>query len=361
VDELTRLARPAVLAMRPYSSARTEGRQTDISVYLDANENPYPPYPGTREVAGLNRYPEGQPSGLLDRCAEHYGAEPDQVLLSRGADEAIDLLVRGFCREGRDSIVVTPPSFAMYYHSAQVQGVEIVEAPLTPGDFQLDVEAVVAAGPTGPAPKLVFLCSPNNPTANLLRRDDVTAVAARLLGRALVAVDELYLEYSGAESLATALADHPNLVVLRSLSKEYSLAGERLGITIAHPAVIDILGRMLPPYPLAQTSIRAATAVLSPEGVRYARDKIRIIVEQRERLWKAFDRSPAVLRALPSDANFLLVQVAEPARLVATMEAAGIKVRDRSSLPGVEGSVRIAVGTPDENDKMLDVLARFAA
>jgi histidinol-phosphate aminotransferase len=181
-----------------------------------------------------------------------------------------------------------------------------------------------------------------------------------LFGKALIVVDELYLEYSGSESLATAIPEHPNIVVLRSMSKEYSLAGERVGITIAHPAVISILGRMLAPYPLAQTAVRAVTAVLSPRGMRYAKAKIRTILEERERLEKTFNESPGVLRVFPSDANFLLVQVAEPERLVAMMEDAGIKIRDRSSLRGAEGSVRIAVGTPNENDEMLKVFARYA-
>jgi histidinol-phosphate aminotransferase len=361
MDEITRLARPAILAMTPYSSARTEGRQTGVRIHLDANENPYPPYPGTDDLIGLNRYPEGQPSRLLDLFAGHFGVARERLLLTRGADEAIDLLVRGFCAEGRDAVIVSPPTFPMYAHSAQVQGVEMLEVPLTPGDFQLDVTGITDAQAAHPNAKLVFVCSPNNPTGNLLARDDILRVAGELLGTALVVVDELYLEYSGAESLASAIPAHPNIVVLRSMSKEYSLAGERVGITIAHPAVISLMGRMLPPYPLAQTAVRAVTSVMSPEGMRYATARIRSILEERERLEKVFNESAAVLRVFPSDANFLLVQVAEPKRLIALMEDAGIKIRDRSTLPGTEGSVRISVGTPRENDEMLAVFARYAA
>jgi histidinol-phosphate aminotransferase len=360
MDEITRLARPAVLAMTPYSSARTEGRQTGMRIFLDANENPYPPYPGTDDLIGFNRYPEGQPSDLLDCFAEHFAVPRAQLLFSRGADEAIDLLVRGFCAEGRDAVIVLPPTFAMYAHSAQVQGVAMLEVPLTPGEFQLDVDGVISAQAANPPAKLVFVCSPNNPTANLLERADVVRLAGELFGKALVVVDELYLDYSGAESLATAIPAHPNIVVLRSMSKEYSLAGERFGITIAHPEVISIMGRMLPPYPLAQSTIRAVTAVMSTEGMRYAKARIQAVLEERDRLAKVLNESPAVRRVFPSDANWLLVQIAEPKRLIAMMEDAGIKIRDRSSLTGAEGSVRISVGTPQENDEMLAVFARYA-
>ncbi|HSK98648.1 MAG TPA: histidinol-phosphate transaminase [Euzebyales bacterium] len=360
MDEITRLARPAILAMTPYSSARTEGRQTAIRIYLDANENPYPPFPGTADELGLNRYPMGQPPHLLEIFSDHFGVDREWLLFARGADEAIDLLVRGFCAEGTDALIVTPPTFAMYAHSAQVQGVDMLEVPLTPGDFQLDVDGIVATQATNPQAKLVFLCSPGNPTAKLLARHDVLHVARALFGAALVVVDELYLDYSGAESLATALDEHPNLVVLRSMSKEYGLAGERFGITIAHPAVISILGRMLPPYPLTQSAIRAVTAVMSPDGMAYAKARISTIVDERERLAKAFRAAPAVRRVFPSDANFLLVQVAQPRRLIAMMEDAGIKIRDRSTLRGAEGSVRISVGTPQENDALLEVFERYA-
>jgi histidinol-phosphate aminotransferase len=360
MDEITRLARPAILAMTPYSSARTEGRQTEIRIYLDANENPYPPYPATHDQAGLNRYPVGQPPHLLDAFSDHFDVARERLLFTRGADEAIDLLVRGFCAEGTDAVILTPPTFAMYSHAAQVQGVDMLEVPLTPGDFQLHVDGIVDTQAANPHAKLVFLCSPNNPTANLLARRDVLRLARELFGAALVVVDELYLDYSGAESLATALGGHPNLVVLRSMSKEYSLAGERFGITIAHPSVISILGRMLPPYPLTQTAIRAVTAVMSPDGMAYAKARISTIVDERERLAKSLRAVPAVRRVFPSDANFLLIQVAQPRRLIAMMEDAGIKIRDRSTLPGAEGSVRIGIGTPQENDAMLAVFERYA-
>jgi histidinol-phosphate aminotransferase len=361
MDEIARLVRPAIAAMTPYSSARTTGKQTDVRIYLDANENPYPPYPGTPDMVGLNRYPEGQPSHLLDIFAEHLAVARESLLFTRGADEAIDLLVRGFCAEGSDAVILTPPTFAMYSHSAHVQGVEMIEVPLTPGDFQLDVDGVIQVQRDAPGAKLLFVCSPNNPTANLARREDVIALATALFGKALVVVDELYLDYAGVPSIADEIPVHPNIVALRSMSKEYSLAGERFGITVAHPDVISVLGRMLPPYPLSQTAIRAVSAVMTPQGLEYARDRIARILQERDRVAEALRESATVLHVFPSDANFLLVRVTDPKGLVAMMEEAGIKIRDRSSLAGAEGSVRIAIGTQAENDEMLAVVEAFAA
>jgi histidinol-phosphate aminotransferase len=361
MDEIMRLVRPAIARMTPYSSARTEGRQIAMRVRLDANESPYPPYPGGREQLELNRYPEGQPEDLLDTFANFYGVPPDWLLFTRGADEAIDLLVRGFCAEGHDAILQTPPTFAMYLHSAQVQGVDVVDVPLTPHDFQLDVGAVLTAHAANPHTKILFFCSPNNPTANLLDREDILRIANTVFGTAIVVVDELYLDYSGADSLADAVLNQPNLVVLRSMSKEYSLAGERFGITIAQPSVISVMGRMLAPYPLSQTAIRAVTQVMTTEGLIHAKANIAAILEERSRVSQALAMCPVVSKVFPSDANFLLVQVDDARALVHAMEGDGIKIRDRSALPGIENSVRISIGTTEENNAMLSALEHYAA
>jgi histidinol-phosphate aminotransferase len=360
MDEIMRLVRPAIAQMTPYSSARTEGRQIAMRVRLDANESPYPPYPGGVGQLELNRYPEGQPEELLATFANFYGVPRDWLLFTRGADEAIDLLVRGFCAEGHDAILQTPPTFAMYLHSAQVQGVDVVDVPLTAGDFQLDVSAVLAAHAANPHIKLLFFCSPNNPTANLLDRDDILRIADALLGKAIIVVDELYLDYSGADSLADAIGRQPNIVVLRSMSKEYSLAGERFGITIAQPSVISVMGRMLAPYPLAQTAIRAVTQVMTTEGLIHAKANIVAILEERSRVSLSLTTCRAVIKVFPSDANFLLVQVDDARALVQTMEECGIKIRDRSAMLGIENSVRISIGTPEENNAMLSALEQYA-
>jgi histidinol-phosphate aminotransferase len=360
MDEIIRLVRPAIAQMTPYSSARTEGRQIAMRVRLDANESPYPPYPGGAGQLELNRYPEGQPEDLLATFANFYGVPRDWLLFTRGAEEAIDLLVRGFCAEGHDAILQTPPTFAMYLHSAQVQGVDVVDVPLTAGDFQLDVNAVLAAHADNPHIKLLFFCSPNNPTGNLLDRDDILRIADALFGKVIVVVDELYLDYSGADSLAVAILHQPNIVALRSMSKEYSLAGERFGITIGQPSVISVMGRMLAPYPLAQTAIRAVTQVMTTEGLIHAKANIAAILEERSRVSLALTACRAVTKVFPSDANFLLVQVDDARALVQTMEGDGIKIRDRSAMLGIENSVRISIGTPEENNAMLSALEQYA-
>jgi histidinol-phosphate aminotransferase len=356
MEEISRLARPDVYAMKPYSSARTEGSQ-HARIYLDANENPYPPYPATAHEVGYNRYPRPQPPELIGRFAQLYGVTEDRLFLSRGADEAIDLLVRAFCAAGQDGILITPPSFVMYETAAQIQGAAVHRVPLLgveSGDVRLDVEGMLAAQGQNPGVKLVFVCSPNNPLGMLADRADVLRLADELFGRALVVVDELYVDYSGRPSLGRDVAGHPNLVALRSVSKEYSLAGERCGITVADPEVVRILTRVMAPYSLSVSSVRAVANAVSEEGIAHGRRNIAAIVAERERVRAELSSSPLVVGVHPSDANFLLVRVRDAGLLVKTLEEAGIKIRDRSGV--IEGGVRISIGTPAENDELLRVL-----
>ncbi|MGC5052388.1 histidinol-phosphate transaminase [Micromonospora sp. DT48] len=353
MDDIVSLVRPEIYAMRPYSSARVEADQA-VRIHLDANENPYPPYPGGSEQEGLNRYPEPQPPSLLRRFSEIYGLPVEQLFLSRGADEAIDLLVRAFCAAGRDAILITPPTFVMYETAAHIQGASVRQVPLLAGSYQLDTDAMLAACDADPGIKIVFVCSPNNPTANLMEHASVLRLAERLRGRAMVVVDELYLDYSGRPSLAGAIAEQPNLVVVRSLSKEYSLAGERCGITLAHPEVVGVLRRIMPPYPLTVTAIRAIGAAISPDGIAYGRRNIDRIVAERDRVREALAQLPTIVEVLPSDANFLLVRTEDPRRLCAALAAQGIRLRDRSGV--IDGAVRLSIGTPEENDELLRAL-----
>lgn len=343
--------------MKPYSSARTEGKQ-DASVFLDANENPYPPYPATAECVGLNRYPEPQPTILIDRFSELYGVSRDSLFVSRGADEGIDLLVRAFCEAKKDAILITPPTFVMYETAAEVQGAAVYRVPLLRGKrFELDVERMLATHAVHPTIKLVFVCSPNNPTGNLMRRVDVLRLADSLFGKALIVIDQLYVDYSGEPSYVQEIQKHPNIVVVRSVSKEYSLAGERCGITIAHPEVIAILRRIMAPYSMTITSIRSIAKGISPEGIEYGQANIKKLLSERTRIEAALSASSAITNIFPSDSNFLLVQTKNAALLTAMMEERGIKIRNRSAM--VESSVRISVGTPAENDQLLKVFAEY--
>lgn len=353
LDEIARLCRPDIYAMKPYSSARTEGSQ-DASIFLDANENPYPPFPATEDTHGFNRYPEPQPQHLIARFAELYQVDQEEIFLSRGADEAIDLLLRAFCEAKVDGILVTPPTFVMYETAAEIQGAFVTRVPLTE-DFQLDVEEMLVA--ITPETKLVFVCSPNNPTSNSMRRNDIIRLADALFGRALVVVDHLYVDYSDERPLSDDIPAHPNIVVLRSVSKEYSLAGERVGITVAHPEVIRILNRIMAPYPLPVSAIRSVSEAISTEGIEYGRENIRRILADRARVEMELWEMESVDRIFPSDANFLLIQTTDPKLLTQMMEAEGIKVRDRSS--EVPNAVRISIGTSDENARMLEVFAFY--
>jgi histidinol-phosphate aminotransferase len=348
------LVRPEILALTPYSSARSEAKGLAgprPKVWLDANENPETP-----SVGGPlhNRYPQPQPAALVARLARLYRVAPANVLVTRGSDEGIDLLLRAFCRAGRDAILITPPTYGMYKVAAAIQHARVVTVPLdAQKDFALDPGAVLRA--VTPATKIVFLCSPNNPTGALLEREAVLHIAQKLLGRAVVAVDEAYLEFSGARSLATELGRLPNLVVLRTLSKAFGLAGVRCGATIADPALIGVLQKIIAPYPIPGPVLEAALAALSPAGLAAARQSVKELVAARRKLSRALAKIPSVRCVWPSDANFLLVGVEDAARLMALARARGIVLRDRSR--DVPNTVRITLGTVDENALVLELFA----
>ena len=374
IDQVLSLVRPDILALSAYSSARKESKGGRI--WLDANENPVTPAASLPSIAlekegrmNLNRYPEPQPADLVAQLATLYGVAPAQVLVTRGSDEGIDLLLRTFCRAGQDAILITPPTYGMYLVAAGIQGARLVTAPLLrEKNFALDAAAVLSAvlaapKPPGeggtPAVKLVFLCSPNNPTGGLLDRTAVLSLVRALTGRAVVVVDEAYVDFSGAPSLVTEIAANPNLVVLRTLSKAYGLAGARVGTTIADPAVIAVLQKVIAPYPVPTPVLLAALAALSPAGLVAARESVSSLGAERTRLATALAKLPWVKQVWPSDANFLLVEVTEAARTMAAGRAAGVIWRDRSK--DVPNCIRITLGTAEENNATLEVLAGLPA
>jgi histidinol-phosphate aminotransferase len=352
VDQVLALVRPEILALAPYSSARKEAKGG--RVWLDANENPETP---AAHQPLLNRYPDPQPADLVARLAALYGVTPARCLVTRGSDEGIDLLLRTFCRAGRDAILITPPTYGMYVVAADIQGAKTLRVPLVrESNFALDARAVLAA--VTPAVKLVFLCSPNNPTGGLLERGAVLEVVRALAGRAVVVVDEAYVDFSGQPSLAAEIPANPNLVVLRTLSKAYGLAGARVGTTIADPAVIAVLQKVIAPYPVPAPVLQAALAALTPAGLAAAADSVRQIVAERQRLLAALPGLAVVKRVWPSDANYVLVEVADSSRAMAAGRAAGIVWRDRSK--DVPNTIRITVGTAGENCQTLEVLSRLS-
>lgn len=350
VDSVLKLVRPDILALTAYSSARKESKGG--RVWLDANENPQTP---SAAKPLLNRYPEPQPADLVTQLATLYGVTPAQVLVTRGSDEGIDLLLRTFCRAGQDAILITPPTYGMYVVAAGIQGARTVTVPLIrEKNFALDAAAVLQA--VTPAVKLVFLCSPNNPTGGLLDRAAVMSLVKSLAARAVVVVDEAYVDFSGQPSLAAEIPANPNLVVLRTLSKAYGLAGARVGTTIADPALIAVLQKVIAPYPVPTPVLQAALAALTTAGLAAAKSSVATLVAERARLAAALPKLPAVKRVWPSDANYLLVEVADSAKTMAAGRAAGVVWRDRSK--DVPNHIRITVGTAEENNATLEALSQ---
>ena len=343
------LARPEIVALQAYSHASWD----PAFDRLHANELPWRAETDST-AAGLNRYPEPHPRVLADRLAELYGVESAQLLPGRGSDESIDLLLRGFCRAGLDNVVICPPTFGMYAVAAKIQGAAVREAPLrVDAGFALDPDAVLAA--CDDRTRIVFVCSPNNPTGNAMDAHAVERILTALAGRSLVAVDEAYIEFSGDASLTTRLAQHPHLVVLRTLSKAYGLAGARVGSLIASREIVALLGKVIPPYSIPQLTIEAVLETLRPAQLAIQRERVAQVRSERERLRAAIGSAPGVRRVWPSVANFLLVDFDEPERVLAAARDARLLIRDMRSVS--PRSLRISVGTPEQNDRLIRSLS----
>jgi histidinol-phosphate aminotransferase len=348
---LTELARPEIRALRPYEHAIWEPGL----VRLHANELPWRPE-GDVSQAGLNRYPEPHPMALGAALAALYGVAPSMLLAARGSDEAIDLLIRSYCRAGQDAILVCPPTFGMYGVAARVQGAAVIEVPLQrAAGYACDFAAVQAQCAANV--KLVFLCSPNNPTGNRFERASVVALARALQGRALLVVDEAYVEFADAPSLATELAALPGLVVLRTLSKAYGLAGARCGVLLAHADVVALLRKVIQPYALTQLTIEAAFRILAPAPLEAARARVVGIRAERARVAAAVRDARGVQRVWPSEANFLLVEFDDALAAQRRAHDAGVLVRELRAYPGLQQALRVSIGAAADNERLLASLA----
>jgi histidinol-phosphate aminotransferase len=347
---VTAIARADIRGLQAYQHAVWEPGL----VRLHANELPWRA-PADTSAAGLNRYPEPHPRELAARLAQLYEVSADAVLPCRGSDEAIDLLTRTYAQAGRDAVLLAPPTFGMYSAAARVQGAAVLEVPLRrERGYAPDLPALLAA--MTPQVKLVFLCSPNNPTGNRIDRDTVLELATALTGRALLVVDEAYIEFAAAPSLAADLAGHPGLAVLRTLSKAYALAGARCGALLAHPDVIALLRRVIQPYAVTQLSIEAVFRTLAPEHLEVARARVALVISERQRLAAALSAHRSVRRVWPSAANFLLAEFADAAGVLARTRAAGLLLRDLRHAPTLGQALRISVGAAEENDRLLECL-----
>lgn len=332
------LIRPHLKDVQAYSSARDEF-SGEAHIWLDANENPF--------ESGLNRYPDPHQRALKRRIGELKGMRPERIFLGNGSDEAIDLLIRAFVEPGKEEVVICPPGYGMYTVSANIHGAEIREAPLD-NDFQPDVERIREVATT--ESKLLFLCSPNNPTGNVIEWGRLEEILSFFPG--LVILDEAYIDFSPGSSFLFQTEDFPNLVVLQTMSKAWGLAGIRLGMAFAQEEVISVLDRIKPPYNLNVLSQeRAIQALEEPEKVQREIDRI---VKERERLAGELKELKVVRKVFSSSANFLLVEMEKPREVYQHLLKKGIVVRDRTKQ--VWDCLRITVGTEEENDELIGAL-----
>ncbi len=347
---ISQRARPEILAMGGYVSARSIEKSTTGTIFLDANECAFEPFVGAHN---LSRYPEQQPVALQDAICRWLDVSSRHITITRGADEAIDCLVRAFCVPGRDNIVICPPTFAMYAQSATLQNAEVREARLD-NKFDLDVKLIKQT--TDKNTKIIFVCSPNNPTANLMTRARILQLCADYADTALIVVDETYVEFADSESVIPCLDAHANLVVLRTLSKSHAAAGLRCGVAVARSDVTGLLQKVLAPYPLAQPVVDAALTILSAPSQAVLAAKRRDIVARREEVAAALAACPDIVELLPSDANYLLVRVKDAADLCNKCRKSGIILRNQSHQPGLENSVRVSIGSHEDMQAFIAVV-----
>lgn len=345
--DLQQLIRPNIRDLVPYSSARDEFKGK-ASVFLDANENSF----GSPLETSYHRYPDPLQRKLKEKISRIKGVPPQNIFLGNGSDEAIDLLYRAFCIPGKDNVLLVPPTYGMYEVSARINDVAVRQVPLL-SNYQLDLEAMPAA--IDENTKLLFLCSPNNPTGNSIEREDIELVLNNFSG--IVVVDEAYINFARQKTMISELTEYPNLVVLQTFSKAWGLAGLRLGMAFASEDIIAVLNRIKPPYNVSEATQQLALQAL--DNTERVNDWIRRTVSERERMRKILAQFPFVKKVFSSDANFFLAQVEDARQLYEYLVSAGIVVRDRSRVLLCEGCLRITVGTEEENEKLAQALAAY--
>ena len=347
------LARPEIRALKPYAAAV----QVEDTIRLNANEMPWT-MNDDHFRRPLNRYPEIRPTALNALLAQHYGCQPKNLIVTRGTSEGIDLLMRVFCRAGQDSIATTTPTFSMYRHYAAVQGARIIECATDRDDgFAVDVDALLGA--CDDTTRLIFVCSPNNPTGTVIPRDDLVVLLESRRNKSAVVIDEAYIEFAEQASMIEILDRFENLVVLRTLSKARAVAGARCGCVIAAAPVIQLLDNVQAPYALATPVVECVENILQADCINEADGWTRGVVAERERLMAAIREFPFVRRVWPSSANFFLVQVRDVSALLE--QSAGDRILLRSFGGDLADCVRITVGSAAENDLLLQSLQKLRA
>lgn len=344
---INNLVRENIKNLTPYSSARDEFKG-EASVYLDANENSL----GSPLMKWYHRYPDPLQWKVKERLSEIKSVPPQNMFLGNGSDECIDLLYRSFCNPGKDNIIICPPTYGMYEVSANINDVEIRKAPLL-DDFQLNLAHIEQLADAHT--KIIWICSPNNPSGNSLHREDIETVLNNFNG--LVVVDEAYINFSRQRSFVKELPDYPNLVVMQTLSKAWGLAGLRLGMMFASEEIIGVINKVKPPYNIgAHTQEIVLQALQNTDQVN---DMIMMLVDMRFALEEVFNQMPIVEKVYPSDANFLLVKMKDARKIYEYLLQKGIVLRDRSKVMLCEDCLRITVGTEQENTALVDALGSY--
>jgi histidinol-phosphate aminotransferase len=341
------LVRNNIRNLKPYSSARDEFKGA-ASIFLDANENSL----GSPLIKWYNRYPDPMQWKIKEKLSVIKQVPTDQIFLGNGSDEPIDLLFRCFCEPGVDEVIVFPPTYGMYEVSANINNIHLSKVPLTK-EFQLDLEALESA--IKPNTKIIWICSPNNPTGNSIDRQDIEMVLNNFDG--LVVVDEAYINFSRQKSLVSDLADYPNLVVLQTLSKAWGLAGLRVGMAFASAEIIGYLNKVKPPYNISEPVQELAFKALDEIG--QVNDMILQLVASRKEMERDLVEAKTVVKVFPSDANFLLVEFTDARRMYDYLVEKGIVVRDRSNVLLCDNCLRITVGTHAENLKLMEAINSF--
>ena len=341
--DINNLVRENVKSMKPYSSARDEFEDFDTAdmIFLDANENPF--------QNGVNRYPDPQQSSVKVVLSKLKNVKPNQILLGNGSDEVLDLIFRAFCEPKVDNIISLPPTYGMYGVLANINAVENKEVLLS-NNFQPQVEKILETVDVNT--KIIFLCSPNNPTGNSFSNESVVKLLENFKG--LVVIDEAYIDFSEKESWLSKIAEYPNLVITQTLSKAYGLAGIRLGICYGSAAVISVLNKIKPPYNVNElTQLRALERLSNPEKIKF---EIVSIIAQREELLKVLNEVNFVEKIYPTEANFILIKVDDANKRYDELIAKGIVIRNRTTQPLCENTLRLTIGTEEENKKLMEAL-----
>lgn len=347
------IARQEILTLRGYKA----GDQEPDTIRLNANEAPRSHW-FDDDLLAMNRYPEVHPVSLQNKMAALFGVAAENLLVTRGSSEAIDVLIRAYCRAYRDSLITTPPTFEMYRFYADVQGVEMIDVPLlSDDDFAFNTNAVLAA--CGPDTKLIFICSPNNPTGGMVPTDDILRIMEDRRGKSIVVVDEAYIEFADRESMARHVNNYENLVVLRTLSKAQALAGARCGAAIAHEATVDVMCRVLPPYSFPTPVTDCVLKALSGEQLESSQRFIADIVRERERLFQRLGTLEIVQTVWPSQSNFLLVEFDNLGGVQDYLHKQRILIRDFGDQPELANCARITIGSVDENNALVAALSAY--